>query len=103
MNHPEAVGRLPLNAHPVAHARQLVGQVMTVEIPAGQFRPERAGLIHEQQLISVDCSNAGERIRRPALRPLLEPIAPTQFIQFTVPIAHHSPLIVYRITICCCA
>ncbi|NTW52061.1 MAG: hypothetical protein HGB22_05690 [Chlorobiaceae bacterium] len=48
MDNSEAVARLFFYTHPVAHARKFMGQVMTVQISAGQLCPEMAGLIHEQ-------------------------------------------------------
>ena len=66
---------------------------MAVQIAPGQLCPERACLIHEQQLITIDRRNAGDRIRWFAFGPLREPVAPAQFVQITVPIIHSSPLI----------
>jgi hypothetical protein len=59
-----------------------MGQVTAVQIATGQLGPERACLIHEQQLFTIDGGNAGHGMRWFAYCPLLEPVAPAQFIQF---------------------
>ena len=52
-----------------------------------------AGLINEQQLISINSRNAGDSIRWSTFYPLLEPVAPAKFIQFRVLSLHLFPFI----------
>jgi len=76
MDQPKAVARLFLDAHPVTHAWHVLGKVMAVQVTTGQLRPERAGLIYEQQPVTIDGGNSGDSIRWSAFSPLLEPVAP---------------------------
>jgi len=76
VDHSKVVTWLFLNTRPVTYTWQFLGKVMVVQVTTGQFRPERAGLIHEQQPVTIDGGNSGESIRWLAFSPLLKPIAP---------------------------
>jgi hypothetical protein len=88
VDYPKVVARLLFHTNPVAYARQLLVQVVMVQITASQLCPKVPVLIHEQQLVAVDRRYAGDGIRRFAVCPLCKPVAPAQFTQFTILIHH---------------
>jgi hypothetical protein len=49
---------------------------MVVQIAASQLCAKMAALIHQQQLIAIDCCNAGYSFRRFAVCPTREPVVP---------------------------
>ena len=78
MNQTEIVGRLLLDAHPIADAGKLLGEVVPMQIAPRQLGPERSVRVHQQQQIAVNGGDAGHRIAGFADPPFLEPGIPAK-------------------------